>query len=190
MNVQDILIQAQKAVDEGKISGDLRAVAFQKAIELLSQDSGVKGKALPTTSAQRPGALPGGAESGTEKISRKLGLSPDAVGEIYSDNDQGGVDVVVGVGKLDNSTATATKQLAVLVAGARQLTEAEQWTESKHIRSACLHYGRFDSPNFAKTVKQMDDAFSFKGKGQQLEVRLHQRGIEKLKQMMATLTGA
>ena len=63
------------------ISDDLRAVAFQKAIELLSQDSGVKGKALPTTSAQRQGALPGGAESGTEKISRKLGLSPDAVGE-------------------------------------------------------------------------------------------------------------
>ncbi len=115
-------------------------------------------------------------------------MSADAVGEIYSDNDQGDADLVVGVGKLDNSTASATKQVALLVAGARQITELEQWTESKHIRNVCLHYGRFDSANFAKTVKQMDDAFSFKGKGQQLEVRLHQRGIERLKQLITSLT--
>jgi hypothetical protein len=32
---------------------------------------------------------------------------------------RGGVDLVVGVGKLENSTAPATKQLALLVTGAR-----------------------------------------------------------------------
>jgi hypothetical protein len=172
------------------ISDDLKAVAFQKAIELLSQDASTKASPTTTTNAQRSNLPLGSAEGGVDKISRKLTLSVEAVSEVYSDNDQGVVDVVVGVGKLDNSTATATKQLALLVTGARQLTESEQWTESKHIRNLCIHYGRFDSANFAKTVKQMDDAFSFKGKGQQLEVRLHQRGVEKLKHLIANLTDA
>jgi hypothetical protein len=39
-----------------------------------------------------------------------LGMSTGVVGEIDSYNQQGGVDVLAGVGKLDNSTAT--KQLA------------------------------------------------------------------------------
>jgi hypothetical protein len=35
----------------------------------------------------------------------------------------------------------------------------------------------------------MDDMFSFKGKAQQLEVRVHQRGMERLKQLIAAITG-
>ena len=96
---------------------------------------------------------------------------------------------MVGVGKLDSSTATATKQIALLVAGARQLTGVEEWTDSKEIRRICSDYGRFDTTNFAKTIKVMDDAFSFRGKSQQLQVRLHQRGIDKLKQLITSVTG-
>ncbi|PYI90060.1 MAG: hypothetical protein DME97_18535, partial [Verrucomicrobia bacterium] len=43
-------------------------------------------------------------ESGTEKIGGRLGLAAEVIGEIYSDNEAGGADVVLGVGKLDNST--------------------------------------------------------------------------------------
>ncbi len=35
MNISEILIQAQKAVDEAKVSDDLRTVAFDKAVEML-----------------------------------------------------------------------------------------------------------------------------------------------------------
>lgn len=163
-------------------------MAFQKAIEILSgASSDIDRSAAPVSASNR--MSPDGRESGTEKLARKLPASPDAIGEIYCDNEQGGVDVVVGVGKLDDSTATASKQLALLVAGGRQISEVEQWTSSKDIRNVCVYYGRFDSSNFAKCLKQMDDAFSFRGKGSQLEVRLHQRGIDKLKQLIGNLTG-
>jgi hypothetical protein len=187
MDISKILIQAQKVVDEAKISEDLRGIAFGKAVELLAQEkTPIKQFAAPATASPTAGA----GEVVVEKIARKLDLSMDSTGEVYSDDGQGGVSVVIGVGKLDSSTAAATKQLALLVSGGRQLGEIEQWTSSRKIRDVCVHYGRFDPANFAKTLKQMDEAFSFKGKGHQLEIRLHQRGIERLKQLITTLTGA
>ena len=65
-------------------------------------------------------------------------MSPHAIGEIYSDNDQGGVDLVVGVGKLESSTATASKQIALLVSAGRQLAELEQWLQGSRFRNPGL----------------------------------------------------
>ena len=190
MNIQEILIQAQKAVDEAKISEDLRKVAFDKAVEMLTgQSTAIPNAHGAVASKARSTAISGGEESVVAKIARKLGFPAETIAEIYSEDAQGDVELVLGVGKLDHMTATATKQLALLISGGRQLAEIEEWTKTKIIRQVCVHYGRFDAPNFAKTLKQMDDMFSFKGKGQQLEVRLHQRGMENLKQAIAALTG-
>jgi len=188
MDITSILVEAQKAVDDAKISDDLRSIAFGKAVEALSQRIGEpQAGAAPVRRSSVSAAHTG--ESGTEKIGGRLGLAAEVIGEIYSDNEAGGADVVLGVGKLDNSTATATKQIALLVAAARQLTGGEEWTDSREIRRVCSDYGRFDTTNFAKTIKRMDDAFSFRGKGQQIQVRLHQRGVDKLKQLITSVTG-
>jgi hypothetical protein len=191
MNILNILIEAQKAVDEAKVAEDLRSAAFQKAVEMLSgQVTPIPvrgGPALLRTGA--PTTVTAGDEALVAKIARKLTISTDTIAEVYSSGADGALEVVVGVGKLDGKTAAATKQLALLVTGGRQLAEIEEWTKTKIIRHVCIHYGRFDQPNFAKTLKQMDEAFSFKGKGQQLELRIHQRGIERLKQLIASLTG-
>jgi len=190
MNIQEILIQAQKAVDEAKISEDLRKVAFDKAVEMLTgQSTAIPNAHGAVPSRARSMPTSGGEEPVVAKIARKLGFPAETIAEIYSEDAQGGVELVVGVGKLDHMTASATKQLALLISGGRQLAEIEEWTKTKIIRQVCVHYGRFDAPNFAKTLKQMDDMFSFKGKGQQLELRLHQRGMENLKQSITALTG-
>ena len=191
MNISEILIQAQKAVDEAKVSDDLRTVAFGKAVEMLSgQSAGVPpARTLPLLKTAKVPAV-GEDEPRVAKIARKLAVPAETIAEVYSEDAEGGVELVVGVGKLDNKTAAATKQLALLIIGGRQLAENEEWTKTKVVRHVCIHYGRFDRPNFAKTLKQMDEAFSFRGKGQQLELRLHQRGIEKLKQLITSLTGA
>jgi hypothetical protein len=190
MDISDILSKAQKAIDDAKISEDLRQVAFQQTVQLLSQEAGIVGTGSAPIGAQRSASSEGNDEGGVDKIARKMGLPRECINEVYADNGQGGVDLVVGVGKLENSTAPATKQLALLVTGSRQLAELEQWTGSREIRKICGHYGRFDPANFAKTLRGMDDCFSFKGKGQQVEVRLHQRGIERLRMLLSTLTGA
>ena len=172
------------------IFADLREIAFGKAFELLSGQAGPpRSVAAPPIDQVKGGAAPEHGETAGAKIGRKLGLTGDTIKEVFADDSQGGLEVVVGVGKLDQATAGATKQLAILVSGARQLSEKEEWTASKEIRRVCVHYGRFDPANFAKTLRQMDDAFSFRGKAQQLQVRLHQRGIDRLKALIGSLTG-
>ncbi len=190
MNPTDLLVEAQKAVDKAKISDDLREVAFGRAFDMLCRQSAGPTSATPPLIEQSNGtAAPGHDETPAAKIARKLGVSTDTIKEVFAVDAQGGLEVVVGVGKLDQATAGATKELAILVSGARQLSEREEWTPSKEIRRNCVHYGRFDPANFAKTLRQMDDAFSFRGKAQQLQVRLHQRGIERLKALIGSLTG-
>ncbi len=166
-------------------------MTFDKAVEMLSgQSAGVSpARTLPLLKTAKVPAV-GEDEPRVAKIARKLAVPAETIAEVYSEDAEGGVELVVGVGKLDNKTAAATKQLALLIIGGRQLAENEEWTKTKVVRHVCIHYGRFDRPNFAKTLKQMDEAFSFRGKGQQLELRLHQRGIEKLKQLITSLTGA
>src|SRR5437667_5978834 len=179
MKISELLVLAQEAVDEAKISDDLRQVAFQQSVQLLAQEAGLATIPPAGSGPARSRSAPDDrAEGAVQKIGRKLGLPLTVVGEVYADDGKGGVDVVVGVGKLDDSTAATTKQLALMVCGARQLAEIEQWTGAKEIRKWCVHYGRFDTANFAKTLKTMQESLTFKGKGPQLEVRCHHRDKE------------
>ena len=81
VDITSILVEAQKAVDDAKISDDLRSVAFQKAVEALSQRIA---EPKTGTASSRPGstvvAHSGG--SGTEKIVGRLALTAEAIGEI------------------------------------------------------------------------------------------------------------
>jgi hypothetical protein len=43
------------------------------------------------------------------KIARKLDLPADSIAEAYAESPEGGVDIVIGVGKLDSSTAGGNK---------------------------------------------------------------------------------
>jgi hypothetical protein len=106
-------------------------MAFGKAVEILSGQSAAS---LQTRIASRPGKAPSSdeEESGVTKIARKLGVHAETVTEIYSEAKEGGVELVVGVGKLDTKTAAATKQLALLVSGGRQLAEG---IDQQHINA-------------------------------------------------------
>jgi hypothetical protein len=83
-----------------------------------------------------------GDEPVVPKIARKLGVALETIAEIYSEDAQGGVELVVGVGKLDRMTASATKQLALLISGGRQLAELEEWTKHRpvtHFLTEAVH---------------------------------------------------
>src|SRR6266567_4373117 len=157
-----IIIQLHMPPNDLSISEDLRKAAFDKAVEMLAgQSATIPTPHGATPSKTRSAPTGGGEEPVVAKIARKLGVAAETIAEIYSEDAHGGVELVVGVGKLDHVTAAATKQLALLISGGRQLGEIEEWTKTKSIRQVCVHYARFDSPNFAKTLKQMDDMFSF-----------------------------
>lgn len=194
METKDVLVEAVKAVEEAGVPTDLRSIAFEKAIELVARRGGLQStphqQSHPTGSTGGSVAGSSAGESKLGTIARKLGMPQSVVEEVYAEDDNGGLEVIVGVGRLEASTAGATKQLALLSAGGRQLAGIEDWTSAAEIRDVCVQFGKFDTNNFARMVKQMDDLFSFRGRGQQWQVRMNRVGAERLKEMIGALTEA
>ena len=78
-----------------------------------------------------------------------------------------------------SKTATATKQIALLIAGARQAAGIDEWTSWDQFRTVCADYKRLDSGNFAKTIREMEDVFRLRKESERkLAVTLARPGWE------------
>jgi hypothetical protein len=79
--------------------------------------------------------------------------------------DGGDIHLSIPKTRLATGKGPATKQIAQLVAAARQAAEIEDSTSNEVIREEVEAYGRLDSPNFARDLKQLDEFFTFPGGG-------------------------
>jgi hypothetical protein len=182
MDIARALTEALKALEAANVPDDLREKAFEKAFELAARD--LEPDSPSTVEQQRlQGGDPGLGEAGLEipaqlaRIAERLRLALPVVGDVFYE-DNGEVGIGLPASSLDRSKSGATRQLALLVAAARQGAGLEEWTSSSTIRAICADYGRFDSANFASTLKNMGSLFSYRGKGHGLEVRLTRPGLE------------
>lgn len=185
MDLVEAIKSALKAVDEAGVPEDLREKAFEKAFEWTTQgrepasESGDNNAGRAATRAST-GRLP--------QIAEKLRIDPAIVEDVFFEDD-GEVGVGIAASSLDHSKSGATRQLALLVAASRQASGLEEWTPSSAIRAVCTDYGRFDTANFASTLRSMGPVFSYRGKGQNLEVRLTRPGIERAADLVHELGG-
>lgn len=184
---EEVLAEALRVTREAQLPPHLESVAFEKAIDAFSgtariaADTGKGRQSLKADSVTQDNAI--------DRIASKLGIDLSLVEEVFSFDPEAGIQLIVGVGKLETEKTAATRELATLVAGSRQLGGIEDWTQARRIREVCQHYGKFDSANFAATLTQMDDIFGFKGKGQGREVRLNKPGSEEFKRLIVALAG-
>jgi hypothetical protein len=180
--ISELLAEAQRRVDEAGLAPDLRPVAFGKVFDLLSGGSKIVERG---SESGEPGV-----GSAIERIARRVNLEPGVVAEVYYE-DGGDLGIGLGATRLDPSDAGATKQLALLLAGGRQASgQDEAWTSVAVIREACRDFGRLDTNNFATTVSSMNEVFTFRGKGQQREVRLTRPGWDALARLLSTFPGS
>jgi hypothetical protein len=190
VDISKVLSDAIKAVEEADVPDDLRQVAFEKAVELAARSM------VPV----EPDGLAGGADSqaanGTQdpadplaRIAGKLGLPLDLVGDVFY-IDSGELGIGLPTSSFDRTKAGATKQLALVIAAGRQAAGLDEWTSSAVIRAMCQEYGRFDSANFATTLRSIGSAFSYRGKGFNLEVRLTRPGLERASELIRELTAS
>lgn len=189
MDMESILREAVSVVNRAEVPEALRGGAFEAVLAAMLEIGGTSvGRA--EEGLRRGGGARGG-ESGSvvAQIGIRCGLDVARVKEVYDEDSEQGLVLVVPVGKLESSKASAAKQIALLMAGGRQLGGLEEWTDVRGIRSMCEHYGKFDTANFATTVKKLQDEFSFKGSGQQRQVRINQVGVERLKTLLGELVG-
>jgi hypothetical protein len=196
---REVLEAALKDVQDAGIPDDLRPVALWKAIDLRAGIRAVAPAAAGSPATARGGSAPHLAAAMPDaeatpgdvlaSIGQRLGLDRATVEEVFTV--QGGEpELIVPVGKLPAKVAAATKEIAVLMAGGRQAAGVEEWTSWDIIRAVCVDYKRIDSPNFAKTIREMGDVFNFRKDSQRkLSVKLSRPGWDRLTEAVRRLGG-
>lgn len=190
-DVSQILVGATKDVEDAEVPDDLREIAFREAIRLREASAGLTTGGADEGTGSGGGGGGGGEATGEgaiPQIASRFGVDAARVGEVFTERD-GEVLLAIGTKALSSGKRPATKEIALLVAGARQATGVEDWTSVDKIRGWCEEYGKYDGPNFAKTIADMDDLFQFTGKGQKREVRLRQPAWEAAGELTGRIRG-
>lgn len=186
MYVKEILIRALEAVEEAKIPNELKPVAFSKAVDLFTNQVGTK-KIQETQKLSGQTSTSIGASSGTEGIAAKLKLPMETIASIY-DFDDSKLNIHIVSSNLESSKKGGTQQLALLAVAARQASGLdEKYTDMNEIRQYCEDYKKYDSPNFAKTIKGMEHEFNLSVKGNKRLIKMSQQGWEKASELVQSL---
>lgn len=190
--VEEVLREAAAAVAAADVPENLRSVAFGKAVDLIAgvpvasdHDTGITKQVQAQQQRQQEA---GSADDPLQKISTKLATEIDLIDEAF-DVEDGTPKLTIPRSKLSSSKKTATKQIALLVAAARQAAEVEEWTESKVIRDAVEDYGKYNRPNFAAAISMLEDDFSFSGKGRSRKVKVRRDGFKDAGTLVKQLLG-
>jgi len=122
------------------------------------------------------------------KIEAALKLDRDVLELVYDVRD-GEPELVLAPKKLASNKAQAARQLAQLIAAARQAAGLEEWTSTGPIRRVVTEYGKLDVGNFAATIQQMDKVAVIRGKGQQREVKITRPGMEATRDLITSMVG-
>lgn len=183
MEIEDLLRLAEESVRRSGVGELFQVAAFEKAFE-FHRASG--GSSIGGGTAEAEASPPGLAWA--EVLATYLSVPTRAVDDVFFwDGDA----PIPGMSSsaLDSRKAAATKQLALLIAAARQGLGLEEWTGVDFVRRACIDFGRYDESNFAAAINEMSDSFLIRGRGRQRVLRLRRPGVEKAARLVRDLTG-
>jgi hypothetical protein len=189
MNEQDVatvLRQAVAAVEASGVEPGLRSAAFERAIDLLTRDRSETPLDAPSGRADRAPAADGSPSDPLSLIAIKLGLEREVVEEVFA-VEGSDLTLTVSRGRLDARKAAGTKQIALLLAAARQSAAFEEWTEGALVRQVADDYGKYDGSNFAATLGEMGDFFAMTGSGQRAKLKVRRAGFDAARELIASL---
>lgn len=156
----DIVSAAQKAT-ESLSDSDLQKVAFERVLDHLLRNGEESASELvsPADSAAEGSTV--GADSvladdqqRADAIASYFKVDPGDVGHVFEVSGEE-PRLVVHASRLEARKALATRQIALLVVGAR--TALGQETTTSHIRTAVDDHNRLDGSNFMKTLADMPE---------------------------------
>ncbi len=174
---------------------DVRQVAFERLLtHLLSGDRGgapVTGGGVESNGLQGASAEPLDSSYATEEqrawaVAQFFQIGIDEVRDLF---DLGDAEPFLQVGnkQLNKQKSAATREIVLLVCGARTALGLDTGTE--HIREAADRHGRLDLPNFMRTLGAMEQIAlrGSPGSGNRL-VRLKAIGVEAARELALKLT--
>lgn len=175
------------ALDEAEVPTDLREPAFVKGMDAL-EGAVASPKQTGDQTSKAVTAATSDLEDAVERIAVKMGIDSELAHEVFHD-DEGRLGIGIAPSRLAKSHASATKQLALLLAAGRQAGGYDDgYTPVAEIREMCRDFSRLDSGNFSSTITEMDEEFTFKGKGPGRQVHVTKPGWGKARDLVISLT--
>lgn len=189
VDVVHILRDAHNAVKEADLPSEFQAVAFGKAVDLLSAPAGAS-DAAQAPSAGGPGATAKvNQNDAIGMIAQQLAVDRESVERVFHVEAED-LKLVLPSSKLSSAKKTATQEIALLVAAGRQASGLDQeTTNAEKVREAAEHYRKYDSPNFSRTIKEMHDVFIVRESGRKKMVKMTQPGWEAARELVDRIVG-
>lgn len=183
-DIAESLRIAQKAVDDAELREELQVAGFQWALSTLSDTrtntSGQQTQAPPTSGASEGSIL--------QRIASQLGVDHGAVAEVYEEDGDGGIRLVVPSRSLGKTNAQATQEIAILLTAGRTAAGLGEYTPVHEVRGWCDQYGRLDKGNFARHIAGLDDFMKISGSSpRNRNIALRKPGWERAQELVARL---
>lgn len=189
-----LVARADEAV-QGIEDVERQRMAFARILDhLLSTDNGPSskdGEAIdrgldPGESAEPDGVFARESQR-MDALAEYFKVAPEQIGDIF-DVSNGAPGLVIRTAQLPESKANATREIALLMTGARTALGLE--TETEHIRGTADDYGKLDGSNFMKTLTGMPELTVLgKRRSSNRLVRMKVRGAEEAETLMKRLLG-
>jgi hypothetical protein len=178
--VTDVL----KVLDDARVPGDLRPIAFQMVWEAGSPPS-----AQPGIPEARSVPRSSGTSTSIGNLAARVGIAEDRLEDIYGEEEDGTLAVRVPARQISQKKATATVELGLLACAGKQ-SNGQSATAAKLIRDLCNSYGRLDGPNFAGTMRGADHYWQIIGRGADATFALRRPGWDAAADLMRRLGGS
>jgi hypothetical protein len=190
-DVTAVLSQAVKAVADAAVPADLKSLAFDKAVDLLSRKPsaavGVQAALTPTRTAASPDAARD-AGSPIDRLAARLKVSVELVEAVFTPNGPV-LEISVPPDRIAKSMMAGARELAVLAAVADQFTSDEP-TASDGIRAVIEDYNRYDGPNFARALGGLKGTLLIGGPARARTYKLTRPGWAYATELVARLGAA
>ena len=178
-------------------NADLRRVAFERVLDHLlgngADDARAASGCDPIRDTSTTTASPDADEAFADEqqrvdaIATYFKIAPDHVDHLFDASEEAPA-LALHSSSLDGTSAGATRQIALLVAGSR--TALGKRTTTSHIREVVEGYRRLDSSNFMGTLAGMTELSVLGGaRSPNRVVRMKVTGAEKARDLAQRLIG-
>ena len=189
-----VVATARKATEDLD-DAELQRVAFERVLDHLLRNGGDRSRRVPdptvimpsadATTVSKADSVLADEQQRTDAIARYFKIDSEDVAHIF-DTSANEPELIVHTSHLDNSSAVATRDITLLIAGARTAIGLE--TTTHHIRRVSDNFGRLDSSNFMKTLGSMTDISVLGRRGSPNRViRMKVSGVERAQELVKQL---
>jgi hypothetical protein len=188
-DVSSILADAVKAVEDAKVPSDLRAVAFERTLDLLV--GGVRPAPLMPAApigavAASTGQAAVAAGELMPRLAERLHVEQDLLETVYTEH-EGKLVITLPHGKLSKSKSTGAREIGLLVCAAEQAA-SDDATSTESIRKVAEEYDRYDQPNFASALGELKGQAIISGAARLRTYKLTKPGWSEVAKLVTRLT--